>query len=240
MSTTRRNNRFKQSQQRQVATALKIDKVVHPSPPEHDSSHHYVTRIRFRTTNPVVQYPIYASDIATLLSVATESVTGQGPVNCVSAWTRVKVKKIEAWAIPTTLASAATVSLSLLNVSGTTTNNSERTSTDTSSSLDRYAYAWLKPRTTYATGQWFGPTQTGAGFGISAPGNTIVDITLHAYINNADTDNTLVVWFNTGVQISDGTMFIHALDSSATSSGYFEPIGYYNNVSDQITPTPRL
>lgn len=141
------------------------------------------------------------------------------------------------WAIPSTLAAPVTLVLTPQNV-GTTSVNTERTLTDSSHSIDRYAYVRYRPKIDSPIYQYQSQNSTSGAIRIDAPAGTIVDVTLHVWIANGETPTAVTVFSNVS-SIDQGQVFLSALDPSPTGSSIFAPLGYVNVINDVETPTAR-
>jgi len=235
-----RGNRNKVAEQVQINAIVKANAAVNPEPPTFEVSHHYVQRFRFVSQAEVTAYPINPSDFADLLLVASEASTPGSSFISYPVYTRFKLKFIEMWALPTSLAAPVTLVLTPQNV-GTTTVNTERTLTDTSKSIDRYAYVKYKPKIDSPIYQYQSQDSTSAGVRLSCPAGTIVDVVLHVWIANGEVPDSVTLFSpaGTGGNIAAGQVFLSALDPSPTGSSLFPPVGYANAISDTVTPTPR-
>jgi len=235
---TRKNSN--RSQQTQINAIIKAEKIVNPEPPTFEVSHHYNQRFRFIVQSDVVAYPLNPSDFANLLLVALEDFTG-GAQNAAPVYTRYLFKSMEMWALPTSLAAPVTLVLTPQNV-GTTVVNTERTLTDTSKSIDRYAYVKYKPKMTSPIGQYQSQASTGGGIRITCPGSTIIDVVLHVWICNGEVPPTVEIFYSTigsPPTIDAGQVFLAALDPSSTGTSLILPVAYANPYVNTDFPTPR-
>jgi len=233
-------SRNKRNAQNAVSTAVKINQVVSPSPPMFNVSQHYVCTLRFRATAAVNNYSITPQDIVSSMLVAT-SVAGE-IAQAAAIWSRYKLKYVEAWAIPSTLANAATVIISYGDPAITSSVNTEQTMTDSSASVSTYAHVKLKPKLTSSAAQFQNSTSETGGFVLTLPPNAILDVCVHAYLNNNDPVNIISVGFITPAPTPVvGMVFMKCLDAIGSGSGgTLEPFGYVNNKTDIVTPTPRV
>jgi len=236
------SNSGKRSEQAQVNAIVRASTIVNPEPPMFQPSHHYVQKFRFTSQLPVESYPINPSDLANLLLVAMEDIVGVSQAfSAAPVYTRYLLKKVEMWALPTSLTAPVTLILSPQN-SGTTSVNTEQTLSDTSKSIDRYAYVKYKPRLTSPIAQYQTQTSTGGGFRITCPGTTVVDVTLHVWVCNGEQPDLTSIWIGASgpaAAISAGAVFLAALDPSATGTSIFFPVGYLNPYTNYSDPTPR-
>lgn len=223
-----------------IRSMILANNVNAPRPLPFDASVHFRQKFRFalQKEDGVVRYPIYTQDLVNLMGVVTAStttLTTQAPL-----FTRIRVIKVAAYAIPTSATAPATVELQWTtdtNVVGAT--NTENTQADTSASIDRYAMVKIKPTPMSTVGQWQSINTVGAGFTVSGPDGTIVDLTMDCFLNNGDIFNLFGVSQPTVVTpITVGTLLLNPLDPSGSSASYFVPLGYANS-QDPLTPTPR-
>lgn len=238
-SRPKRSRRVRNNQ-KAVSTAVKISSIVNPSPPQFNVSQHYVSTLRFRSTTALTNYSITPLDIVNSMAVILSEA---GMIaQCSPIWSRYKLKYVEAWAIPSTLANATTVTISYGDPAITSSVNTEQTMTDSSSSVTTYAHVKLKPKQTSAASQFQNATSETGGFILTIPANAILDVCVHAYLNNNDPLSIFSTGFSSLNPVPPvGTLFMKALDAiGSTGGGVLEPFGYVNNVTDIVTPTPRV
>lgn len=239
ISSKRKSKRSRRQQrasqpQALVSAIVRAENISNPQPPQFQSSVHFVQTFRFVLTSSVIQYQINPSDICALLGVCLTLTGGTGTAS--QLITRFKYKRIEMWTTASSLSVPSTLVLTMADINGNAS-NTEQTQTDTTAAIDRYAYVKLSPKVTSPGGQWQNDASTTGSFVVTAPIGAILDLTIHAYLNNDDGVNNIA--FNSdNTVIGVGSLFLNFLDSNATTSGYFQPVGYLNP-GVTATPTPR-
>lgn len=221
---------------------IRANKVIAPEPPTHQASHHYVQRFRFTTQANLSTYPINPADFANLLLVALEDFAANSGNLCAPVYTRFLFKSMEMWAIPSSLAAPVTLILTPQNV-GTTSVNTESTISDTSKSIDRYAYVRYRPKITSPIAQYQSQDSTSAGVRITCPAGTIIDLVLHVWICNGEIPTQPLIYYDTTSPIPyapvAGQVFLAALDPSPTGKSLILPVDYVNPYDNSAVPTPR-
>lgn len=229
------------SEQTQINAIIKANMVIAPEPPMHQASHHYVQRFRFTSQQDLSTYPINPADFANLLLTAAQDFV-DGANAAYPVYTRFLFKKMEMWAIPSSLAAPVTVILTAQN-SGTTSANSETTISDTSKSIDRYAYVKLKPKLTSPLAQYQNQDTLGGAIRLTCPAGTIIDVTLHVWICNGEYPTPTSIFYAStpplGYRPSVGQVFLAALDPSDTGTSLILPVDYVNPYNNNSVPTPR-
>lgn len=238
-SNTRSNRKNRRGKRRDnvnmVSAIVRASSISNPEPPQFDSSIHFVQRFRFVLTAAVQNYQINPIDITSLLLVSG-FVGTDADTPAYGIITRFKYKAIEMWTTTSSLALPASISVAFVDLSGIAS-NTEKTQSDTTASIDRYAYVKLRPRNGSLASEWQNPTSTAGSFVFSAPQGTILDLTLHCYLQNNDAVQ-LVTVFSANPALQVGSLFQNFLDSNPVALGLLTPVGYIN-LTPSTVPTPR-
>jgi len=235
--SSRRNINSRKQVVTQVSAIVRADKLIHPQPPTFVSSHHYVQRFRFVSTNAVVSYPINSADIANLLGVVASVDGDTHTVGEYGVYTRFRIKSLEMWCTTSSLAVPSTLIASYQNSAGDAA-NTEQTVTDTTASIDEYAYVKLVPKWTSPASQYQSAVTTGGTLRLDCPAGTILDLVLHVWLSNNDPVTVFDV-FNRNTSIAVGDVVVNPLDPSSTGISFFIPQGYLTPSSTASSPTPR-
>jgi len=221
--------------QSMTTAIIRANKIVDPEPLRFNSTltADVFTQWRFVVAGalPLVNYIIRAQDVLSqfLMCYAATAISVSGyPI-----FSRFLYKSIRL------LGTQTTTSLRFVDNAGTAL-NSEKTSSDSSDSADRYAVSKISPRPNQQAGQWQNFISTSGSFTISCsvPMQCTLEVHVVAQINNGGDPSEGVLVFNSNPGIVLGQVFSPTLDVSGDALGYVRRVGFVS-VSDLVTVTPR-
>lgn len=242
----RKVRRARRTQRGLVASMVRADTLANPSPPMYNSSHRYFKRIRFTVTTNLVNYPIRSPDVANLLLVCNDVLTGTGTVTASAIWSRFRCVAMQLWHIGSI--TSEDISLSLVDPNNLAAVSSEQTVADISTSTAKYASVKLIPKSDSIASQWQNAATAGFGVKITAPAGAIFDLTIEAYLNNADPVQSLTVYCGPpggaflNPAIVAGSIFMNYLDPSPTgaNAGVIWPLDYQTNAYSSVATARPL
>jgi hypothetical protein len=243
-----RSRRTRPSNRRSTYTAtFNALRNADPRPPSYNSSHHYTKKIRFDITAPLVQYQIRSPDVANLLLVCNDVLTGTGTVTASAIWSRFRFLNAKLWATRITSA-PVDISLSMVDPTNLAAVNSEKTVADIGTSDSRYAYVKLTPSFGSIGADWQNAASAGWGLEITAPESAILELSLEVYINNFDPIQVVTAYGGvpldpfTNPNIVAGAVFMNYLDPSpsGTNPGVIIPVDYQTNGASSVATARPL